>query len=484
MKFCVASLLLSVVVGLGASADPVDVGTRKQLFIDHRFIEKQEGITLQANPAEKLGLLLDPEGKRFNGHISRVIQDGDKARMYLGADRVQVLESDDALHYRDTGNTVGGGIFTTLFLDEHEADPARRYKAFWIDYSPPFDPAVHGVYAGYSADGLNFTKVGRVLPFYTDNPCLVNWDERIGKYVIYTRALAYDSPNQRRVARIEVDDLHQPWPYTPSDQEGMFFSTSHANVVIAADDKDDPNSDLYYNGAVLYPWAQDAYLMFTTQFRHFDVNRQPFIKMREGGGWEDFGLLEVQLATSRDGIAWDRPSREPYFPMGLADEWDRWYTVMGPGMVKRGNYIYQYYNSSSRTHDGASVRAEYENSVPQDQLGGIGVLRQRLDGFVSADADYKGGWLETPVLKFSGRRLRLNIDTGAMGTAFVELRDAEGKPIEGFTIADCEEIGGNYIDQRVYWKGNTDVSALAGKPVRLYVKLTRGKLYAFQFTEE
>jgi hypothetical protein len=77
--------------------------------------------------------------------------------------------------------------------------------------------------------------------------------------------------------------------------------------------------------------------------------------------------------------------------------------------------------------------------------------------------------------------LRLNIDTGAMGTAFVEVRDTDGKPIPGYTLAECEEIGGNFIDQRVYWKGSAGVSALAGRPVRLHFKLTRAKLYAFQF---
>src|SRR5437899_12305027 len=96
--------------------------------------------------------------------------------------------------------------------------------------------------------------------------------------------------------------------------------------------------------------------------------------------------------------------------------------------------------------------------------GGIGVVRQRLDGFIAADADHRGGWLETPPRIFKGSQLRLNIDTGAMGTAFVELRDAGGKHIPGFTLADCEEIGGNFVDQRVYWKGKTDVSPLAGRP--------------------
>ena len=71
-----------------------------------------------------------------------------------------------------------------------------------------------------------------------------------------------------------------------------------------------------------------------------------------------------------------------------------------------------------------------------------------------------------------------------MGTAFVEIQDADGQPIPGFTLADCEEIGGNFIDQRVYWKGKPDVSSLAGKPVRLHINLKRAKLYAFQFRQD
>jgi len=54
------------------------------------------------------------------------------------------------------------------------------------------------------------------------------------------------------------------------------------------------------------------------------------------------------------------------------------------------------------------------------------------------------------LLTFCGNRLRLNIDTGAMGTAFVELRDADGQPIPGFTLTDGEEIGGNFVDQLAF----------------------------------
>lgn len=150
--------------------------------------------------------------------------------------------------------------------------------------------------------------------------------------------------------------------------------------------------------------------------------------------------------------------------------------------MRRGNYLYQYYNSSGRLHDSAILRAEYEHSAPQ--LGGIGIVRQRLDGFMSADVDHRGGWLQTPLLTFRGRRLELNLDTGAMGTALVELRDAQNQPHPGFTLADCEEIGGNFINQAVYWRGSTDVSPLAGRPIRVYIQLKRAKLYALQFVGE
>jgi hypothetical protein len=215
---------------------------------------------------------------------------------------------------------------------------------------------------------VNFTSVGRVLPFYTDNPTIVQWDARRGKYVIYTRALDYNSENQRRIARIETDDPLKPWPYKKTDNDRMFFAKENAVVVLSADQEDDPHSDIYYNAASIYPWASDVHLMFTAQFRHFSPDRNPFIKPAVEGRWEDFGMLEVQLAVSRDGIQWDRPTREPYFPTGLADEWDRWYAVMAPGIVRRGNYLYQYYNSSGRLHDSAVLRSEYADSAKQ--LGG------------------------------------------------------------------------------------------------------------------
>ena len=65
----------------------------------------------------------------------------------------------------------------------------------------------------------------------------------------------------------------------------------------------------------------------------------------------------------------------------------------------------------------------------------------------------------------------------------VEIQDAQGKPIDGFSLADCPEMIGDRIDQAVTWKSGTDVSSLAGKPVRLRFRMKDADLYSFQFVE-
>jgi hypothetical protein len=466
----------------GENGTPLDVSTRKQLFIDRRFIAESNHIELHMNPAQKLGLIRNENDQPWTegSHVSRVIEDQGKIKLYLGADGVAVYESDDAIHFKNTGITIPG-TFATVFLDPHDT-PERRYKVFWTQFSSPYNAETDGVLAAYSTDGVKFTPAGRVLPLFVDNPCVSFWDERINRYVIFTRTFDYGSENQRRIGRIETEDILKPWPYTKLNPDKERLSIENVPPVLQADGEDDPHSDIYYNSASIYPWAQEVYLMFTAQFRHFSPDRNPYIRPRSPGQWEDFGLLEVQLATSRDGITWERISREPYFPTGLADEWDRWYAVMGPGIIRHGNYLYQYYCSTGRTHDSVILRPEYDNLALQ--MGGIGVVRQRLDGFISADADHRGGWLETPPVIFNGAKLRLNIDTGGMGRAFVELRDTDEKPIPGYTQGECEEIAGNYIDEAVHWNGKTDVTALAGRPIKIRFNLLRTKLYSFQFTNE
>jgi hypothetical protein len=192
------------------------------------------------------------------------------------------------------------------------------------------------------------------------------------------------------------------------------------------------------------------------------------------------GLLDVSIAASRDGTAWARPDRRPYVPLGLRGEWDACFIMVGVGLVRRGDAIYQYYNGVDLTHGGTRGMSEEQRSAWR-RWSKVGRVVQRLDGFFSADADYEGGWFETPPLVFAGNRLALNIDTSSAGTARVGILDLDGAPVPARSVGECDEIMANATEQVVTWKGKPDVGAAAGRPVRLRFELRSAKLYAFQF---
>ena len=82
---------------------------------------------------------------------------------------------------------------------------------------------------------------------------------------------------------------------------------------------------------------------------------------------------------------------------------------------------------------------------------------------------------------FEGRQLALNYAAASGGELRVELQDEGGQPIPGFALADCLPLGDDAIDQVVSWKSGSDVSSLAGKPVRLRFALRNADLYSLKF---
>ena len=87
----------------------------------------------------------------------------------------------------------------------------------------------------------------------------------------------------------------------------------------------------------------------------------------------------------------------------------------------------------------------------------------------------------TPLIKFSGKRLELNVDTSGGGSVIVELLDDHDKPIPGFSKDDATPTNGNSVRMPVRWGNRADASTFAGKPVRLRFHMHDCKLYAFQF---
>ena len=89
--------------------------------------------------------------------------------------------------------------------------------------------------------------------------------------------------------------------------------------------------------------------------------------------------------------------------------------------------------------------------------------------------------LSTRPFVFAGKELLLNFATSAPGFLRVEIQDADGKPVPGYSLDDSQELIGNYIEHPARWRGGTDVSELAGRPIRLHFSMKDADLYSLRF---
>ncbi|MFC1453454.1 hypothetical protein ACFLSJ_08950 [Verrucomicrobiota bacterium] len=490
----------------------LSIGTQRQLFIDDRLMEQHEGVVLTPNPPDKAGLveLQTPA----SGHVCVVEYQGRFFMYYRDTQDfagMNVALSEDGITWTNPEPPlvlpgVGAG---SVFIDPHATDE-RPFKAL-LDINCAsrwgMDPAMTGraVPAGRtqaaalggmflfrSRDGIEWEIVPQMaLPFLCDTHNQVFHDTRLDRYVAYLRGFPEQESMPHRYKRVVVrtetpDLMAMPWPHTPNplnvpDPRHKYpYIGDEMEIVMAADEHDPPRTDLYNPCMHLYPYAADAYLAFPSMYRNFD-NTPSYGRDLRGLG-SNSGLFEVHLAVSRDGHTFYR-YRTPYVRCGMIrdrkgydGEPDCGLIMMGIGMVRAGDKLYQYYHGAGRIHGGRSVAED--SMFP---TGGVFRVVQRLDGFVSADTDHSGGELTTPVIQFEGNGLYLNADCGGLGEIQVEIRDPDGSALPGYALDEAVSIDRNGTAQEIWWRNGPDVSALAGRPIRLHFKMRSSKLYAFQF---
>jgi hypothetical protein len=177
------------------------------------------------------------------------------------------------------------------------------------------------------------------------------------------------------------------------------------------------------------------------------------------------GVSDAILMSSRDGrrfLRWEegfvRPGPEPQV-------WTDRNNYPAWGMVQTSPSELSLYWTEHYRHPGMRLRR--------------GTIR--LDGFVSLHAGGEIGELLTRPLIFSGRKLTVNYATSAVGALRFELCDSAGRPIKGFSLADHDFLFGNEIERTVTWHSRADLVELAGRPVRLRVRLHDADLYALRF---
>jgi len=189
--------------------------------------------------------------------------------------------------------------------------------------------------------------------------------------------------------------------------------------------------------------------------------------------------IDARLMVSRDGKNFKRlGGRKPFLRLGPDGSFYSRMVRMIRNPIRMGDELWIYYSGRNRDHGGITDPAS-----GGELRTGIGRADMRLDGFVSADADYTGGEIVTPPIKFAGARLELNLDTSGGGSVRVELLDEKGRPIQGYTKSEATPLCGNSVQMPVSWGRIRDVSALAGKPIKIRFVMRDCKLYAFQFKE-
>jgi HEAT repeat protein len=203
----------------------------------------------------------------------------------------------------------------------------------------------------------------------------------------------------------------------------------------------------------------------------------------KGGGNVD-GLTDVMLIASRDkkGVnGWQRPGGREAPPLLALGKWGEWDSgqIYGPnGLLVVDDEIVFYYTGCCFGHEPAGSKSDGEGN--RAYRAAIGRATLRLDGLVSLRADAEAT-ITTKLVTFTGSQLQVNAAC-PQGSLRVELRDALGNPIPGFTFADCDPFTGDALRHIVAWHGKTDLSALAGKPIQVRLQLRNGDLYAMQFT--
>ncbi len=348
--------------------------------------------------------------------------------------------------------SLGRGAHGATVFKDPSAPPDQRYKLVHMGK----DKGVDSVYGAVSPDGLRWTALQEpVVPgYFSDTQTVARFDEDLGRYVGYFRGWTQHergrAHGRRTIARGESD---------------RFDAWQDPVQVVAPDIHDAPDTDIYTNSYSPWPDA-DAHLLFPAYYQ----------RTRD--------ICEIHMLTSRDGHHWQRPIRDPVVPAGPPGSDSEGSYYAGAGLVSmRPGQVSLPVGPVWHTHN----EQHHDSSDPERHTGYLVQATWRRDGFASLEAESAGSFTTVP-FTFEGGSLQVNAWTRFGGELSVELVDAStatmkeaGTTVAGKTFADCDAITGDHLETTISWGGDSDLSAWAGKQVRLRFRMRRARLYALQF---
>lgn len=461
MKLILFSLMVfpSVLV-----AQPLDLGTRWELFVDEFLVAEKKGLALKLHEPVKREIVLTTD-KPWEGHTCAyfsVIQDGKKVLMYYrgssgGSDHSDaqvtcVAESADGIHFTrpklglieaggtKDNNVIWRGVESHNFSPFLDANPSakaeERFKALggvkqpgknWHQGETP-----GGLYAFASTDGVHWKKI-RDTPVITkgafDSQNLAFFDTTRSRYACFSR--------------IFLNKVRAVQSHHSTDFLGWSDGVPHAYA------EGVPWEHFYTSATVPCPTAPHLFLSFPKRFM---TSRHKITTHKEKG------VSDAVFMSSRDGVHWDRPFLEAWVRPGPDPlNWTDRNNMTANGIVVTGEGEWSLYISEHYRHADHRIRR----------------LTVRKQGFASMHADAKGGSFTTKPVKVTGSQLVLNYATSAAGSVLIEALDESGA-----VAAKTVEIYGDEFEANVL-----DTSKLAGKTITLRITMKDADLYALRFAE-
>ena len=501
--------VLAALCGEAHAKDILDIGSRRELFLDNLLVDRLEGGAQRVfhKPVPREVVITFDQPWEGNTCLAvAVFQVGDVYRLYYRASNTPgsaggekrgahtfdaYAESRDGRHW----TRPALGLVEFQGSKDNNLIPKPAAPAGWaLDALCPFrdenpeaaadalSKAVAPLYGPgntaddwlsrekslavlASPDGIRWTLMQDQGVFakegFFDSVNLAFWDPNTRAYRAYFR----DARRPAFVRDIKTGTSPDFRRWTP----GQWLSYTST-----------PSAQFYTNGIRPYHRAPHLYLGFPGMYddRQWSpaMAQLPDAEKRRKNveEWKRPGpLSEVQLMWSRDGSTFElSPS-----------------TFMPPGPERPGSWTY----SDNVAWHLVETASDLEGAAPEltlyaqefYYLGDVRLRRYtlRLDGFASIHAPTAGGELITPPLIFKGARLSLNFASSVFGSLRVEVQDADGKPLPGFTLDDSIELYGDTVARNAIWKNDADLGTLAGKPVRLRFVMRDADLYSIKFEE-
>jgi hypothetical protein len=460
-----------------------DISNRRELFVDYWLIDSMKNTELVMHEPIDCGEVMkfnQPEWEATLCTYATVLHDDSVFRLYYRAGLNGARDNDFQLTayaisrdgiiwvkpelnlFQHQGSARNNIVLTNArgdlavhnfcpFIDRRPGVPAtEKYKAL--------GGVGKGLFAYVSSDGINWRRL-------SEEPVLKNaafdgqnvpfWSEAEQQYVCYFRTWTGpgDYRGFRTIGRAVSPDFIN-WT-----NEGMmnFGST--------------PPEHLYTNQTSPYFRANHIYISTAARFvsGRSALNETQFRTLNIANGYGSAareGVSDAVLITSRGGVFMDRTFMGSFIKPGIG--YNNW--------VSRSNF--PALNVVQTGPSEMSVYVVQDYAQPGNHLHRYSL---RLDGFASVQAPYTGGMMLTKPFTFTGNSLFINYSTSAAGGIAVELTDALGNPLPGFSASQCNLLIGNEINRKVSWSGNPDLKSLSGKPVRLRFIMKDADLFSMKF---